>query len=229
MLTLPAGAISYRWCVQVVLSTQLTQGFAMFHMPSLCRLRWEVHRAAANVLRLHIAALSALATALLLIRLVSLRFLPQLYSQSQICNDSKKAKPGLQDSYQEQMQCLHCVAGKLQWIWLVGCSAIWALTASWLWPQLALQIGWMSHRRPTLPSVIGCAFLVLLAEGLLEAIELAFSSLGMVMSLLRRSICHLLGRPHSASCDGLHLPIKPTAVSGRYTCSSFSLQPTAQI
>ena len=46
----------------------------------------------------------------------------------------------------------------LQRAQLVGLTAIWASMASWLWPQLALWADWMSHRRPTLPSVLGSAF-----------------------------------------------------------------------
>ena len=188
-------------------------------MQNLCRLKWEVHRAAANTLRLHVAALPALACALLLMRLASLCFLPHIYSQSQSCNNPIKAKPGFQGSNQEHTQCSQCVAGnpwRWRWAWLVGCFVMWAVTASWLWPQLALQTGWMSHRRPTLPSVIGSTFLVLVAEGLLEALELAFSSLGRVLSLLRRSIWQSVGRPQPVSCTGLQVAVKPTVVSGRY-------------
>ena len=48
---------------------------------------------------------------------------------------------------------------------------LWAAIASWLWPQLATAVGWMSHRRPSLPSVMWSAFLLLLTEGLLEACD----------------------------------------------------------
>ena len=106
---------------------------------------------------------------------------------------------------------------RLDWRWLLGCTVVWGLTASGLWPQLALWAGWMSHRRPTLPSVIGSAFLILVAEGLLQALELVCTLFGTAISLLTRPIQHLLSRSDPASCDETQTAIKPVHISSRYS------------
>jgi len=77
---------------------------------------------------------------------------------------------------------------------LVGLTAVWASMASWLWPQLALWANWMSHRRPTLPSVLGSAFLIVLTEGLLETLELVATLITTCCRLLRQLINKLIGR-----------------------------------
>jgi hypothetical protein len=77
---------------------------------------------------------------------------------------------------------------------LLGLTAVWASVASWLWPQLALWANWMSHRRPTLPSVLGSAFLIILTEGLLETLELVAMLITTCCRLLRQLINRLMGR-----------------------------------
>lgn len=62
----------------------------------------------------------------------------------------------------------------------------WAATASWLWPQLATAVGWMTHRRSSLPSVTWAAFLLLLTEGLLQACQLVAHVLARAGQLIPR-------------------------------------------
>ena len=100
--------------------------------------------------------------------------------------------------------------------WLLGCFVAWAVIASWLWPQLALWAGWMSHRRPTLPSVAASVFLTLIAEGLLEALELVFSLFGTALGLLRRSMWRLTGRLQSDSCLEPKGAVQPSLTCQRY-------------
>ena len=141
-----------------------------------CRLQWEIHKAAANALRLHVAALPALAAALLLTRLALLFFSCQAQARlnHQDWHHAVQPSCGI-------LRTLNLDAGVgSNWAncqglprgLLIGLTAVWAFTASWLWPQLALWAGWMSHRRPTLPSILESAFLIVVTEGLLEALEL---------------------------------------------------------
>ena len=67
-----------------------------------------------------------------------------------------------------KLAILHTLPRRL----LMLVTGIWSVTASWLWPQLALWAGLMSHCRPTLLSVLGSASLILVTEGLLETLEL---------------------------------------------------------
>ena len=189
------------------------------------RLEWKVPRAAANALRLHVAALPALAVALLLIRLASTLILWQRHSQhhaslKQFSSSKATAGSKLQRRFQAPEDCLQqarCHIQTLRWQWLLGCSLLWGVTASGLWPQLALWAGWMSHRRPTLPSVIGSAFLILVAEGLLEALELVCSLVGTADSLLRRNVQYLSRRSGPSSCDEPQTAVKPAHISSRYS------------
>ena len=71
----------------------------------------------------------------------------------------------------------------------------------------------MSHRRPTLPSVTGSAFLILVAEGLLEALELTFFFIRAVAKLLSRAV--FAGRSPSASLEGT---LKPPMTGTRSAC-----------
>ena len=87
------------------------------------------------------------------------------------------------------------------WGWVLGTTLVWAVAASRLWPQLALGAGWMSHRRPTLPSVPGSAFLILVAEGLLEAVELICNLAGTaVIPLMMTATQCLLTTSGLSSC-----------------------------
>ena len=138
--------------------------------------------------------------------------------------NSGKATAGAepQDSCQAPRCCLHPArthTWSLDWRWLLGCTLFWGFTAGGLWPQLALWAGWMSHRRPTLPSVIGSAFLNLVAEGLLQALQLVCALFGAAISPLKRPVQHLLGRSDPASCDETQTAVKPAHISSR--CSAF--------
>ena len=135
-----------------------------------CRLEWDVQRAARNALRLHAASLPALACALLLIRLAFLTCPHTCLSSKpalHLCSGYGEAAHQTQNLLQQSSsstQRQKVPRGPLYCIML-----LWAATASWLWPQLAIAVGWISHRRPSLPSVMWSAFLLLLTEGLLEA------------------------------------------------------------
>lgn len=102
-----------------------------------------------------------------------------------------------------------------KWGWLLGCTVVWAVAANGLWPQLALGAGWMSHRRPTLPSVVGSAFLILVAEGLLEAPELICTLIRTAVCLLTSSSRCLLGRSGLASCKELRAVVAPQDLRSR--------------
>lgn len=160
------------------------------------RLEWEVCKAAANALRLHVAALPALAAALLLLRLALLFLSHRPYDQIDNPNGHHYFSNGPVHSApntnaRPQVLTFGYLATstpsmhQLPRGQLLGVTVMWALMASWLWPQLALWLHWMSHRRPTLPSVAGWTFLTILTEGLLEAVELIPRILTALCSLLR--------------------------------------------
>jgi len=178
-----------------------------------CRLEWEVRKAAANALRLHVAALPALAAALLLIRLALIILIHK--SNSQEIGYPKGQQSSTHTHHRlialsmSQTLVSHLAADSpsrqvLQQGQLVALTAVWASMASWLWPQLALWAGWMSHRRPTLPSVLGSAFLIVLTEGLLETLELVAMLIYTCCRLLRQLINRLIGRRF-----GKMMPHKP--------------------
>lgn len=143
-------------------------------------MEWDIQRAARNALRLHAASLPALACALLLLRLavltclttcLSSRLTSHLFPVSNSASHHADRHP-----LQPQAHSKHCTPAfksnlKVPRGALYYAMFMWAATASWLWPQLAIAAGWMSHRRPSLPSVTWSCFLLLLAEGLLEAFE----------------------------------------------------------
>jgi len=162
-----------------------------------------VRKAAANALRLHVAALPALAAALSLMRLALIILIHR--SQSQESGYPKGQQSSTQQPTHHRLNALsvtlvsHLAANSssrqvLQRGQLVGLTAIWASMASWLWPQLALWANWMSHRRPTLLSVLGSAFLIILTEGLLETLELVATLITTCCRLLRQLINKLIGR-----------------------------------
>ena len=147
-----------------------------------CRLEWDIQRAARNALRLHAASLPALACALLLLRVASYTFPSSCLSSRHTFRLFPACASATHHADKSQQLQAHTRPGsdskpafksnrKLPQSVLYGTMLIWAATASWLWPQLAIAAGWMSHRRPSLPSVTWSAFLLLLAEGLLEAFE----------------------------------------------------------
>ena len=140
---------------------------------------------------------------------------PKLFSSGKATAGSK-----LQHSCQAPRRCLQPLktdSRGLQWRWLLGCTLGWAVAASELWPQLALWAGWMSHRRPTLPSVIGSAFLILVAEGLLQALELVCNLVGTAVSLLKRPFQCLVSRSGPARCDEPQTAVTPAHNSSRYS------------
>ena len=164
-----------------------------------------MRKAAANALRLHVAALPALAAALLLMRLALIILIHK--SQSQEIGYPKSQQFSTQQPTHHRLNALsmsqtlvsHLAANSskrqvLQRGQLVGLTAIWAAMASWLWPQLALWANWMSHRRPTLPSVLGSAFLIVLTEGLLETLEHVATLITTCFRLLRQLINKRIGR-----------------------------------
>ena len=140
---------------------------------------------------------------------------PKLFSGGKATAGSK-----VQNFRQAPRCCLQLARAEswgLDWGWLLGCTLIWGVAASGLWPQLALWAGWMSHRRPTLPSVIGSAFLILVAEGLLEALELVCDLVGKAVSMLKSPSQYLLSRSDPVSCDEPQTTVKPANVSSRYS------------
>ena len=185
-----------------------------------------MRKAAANTLRLHVAALPALAASLLLIRLALIILIHK--SNGQQIGYPKGQQSSTHTHHRllalsmSQTLVSHLAANSssrqvLRRGQLVGLTAVWASMASWLWPQLALWAGWMSHRRSTLPSVLGSAFLIVLTEGLLETLELVAMLITTCCRLLRQLINRLIGRqsgklaPHKPcrlqpdNC-GAHLP-----------------------
>ncbi|KAL0021017.1 hypothetical protein WJX77_007158 [Trebouxia sp. C0004] len=198
-------------------------------------LEWEVRKAAANALRLHIAALPALAAALLLMRLALISLIHKCSSRQIGYLEGQQARfythHRLNALSMSQTLVSHLAANSssrhmLQRGQLLGLTAVWAFIASWLWPQLALWANWMSHRRPTLPSVIGSAFLIVLTEGLLETLELVATLITTCCRLLKQLINRLIGRrfckltPHrpcrlQAEKCGAHPPklMRTTAIS----------------
>lgn len=151
----------------------------------------------------------------------------QNHSQSQTVpkqSTNRKATVGAKPQRPDQtpaccLQQARTQPGGLEWRWLLGCTLGWGITATGLWPQLALWAGWMSHRRPTLPSALGSAFLILVAEGLLEALELICTLVGTVASMLKSSIWHMLGRSGPASCCEPLTCLNPIHLSSRYSNS----------
>ena len=152
------------------------------HLALLCRLEWDALMAARNVLRLHAASLPALACALLLLRLALLfwgsdrshRTTLQMPRLSQGTAHIKSCQQQPSTAGRQQLLYKRSASSKSSVITTrTLCLVIitWAIIASWLWPQLATRAGWMSHRRPSLPSVMWCAVLLLLTDGLLEALE----------------------------------------------------------
>lgn len=140
---------------------------------------------------------------------------PKQFSSSTAAAGSKPQRPD-----QTPACCLQQARtqpGRLERRWLLGCTLGWGITASGLWPQLALWAGWMSHRRPTLPSALGSAFLILVAEGLLEALELICTLVGTIASVLKSAIQHLLGRSGPANCCEPPACIKPVHLGSRYS------------
>ncbi|KAL3145120.1 GPI inositol-deacylase, variant 2 [Trebouxia sp. C0009 RCD-2024] len=184
------------------------------------RLKWQVHMAAANALRLHLAALPALAAALLLLRLALTVLQWQRHSRS----------PASKTQYHCFTQRHHMQKGSTSdpnepnWRWVLGSTLVWAVAASGLWPQLALGAGWMSHRRPTLPSVTGSAFLILVAEGLLEAVELICNLVRAAVTMLVSTATQcLLGRSGLASWKGPKTDVKSHDLGTREAISALCL------
>ena len=91
-------------------------------------------------------------------------------------------------------------------------TGLWSVTASWLWPQLALWAGLMSHRRPTLPSILASALLILVTEGLLEALELIARLVHLTLQAVSTAtyvwFIRLLKRWHEAREAAQLLPTK---------------------
>lgn len=166
-----------------------------------CRLEWEVRKAAANALRLHVAALPALAAALLLMRLALIILIHKAKNQQAVylkdqpssTHQSAHQRVNALSMSQTLVSLLDSSSKQvLQRGQLLGLTIIWGSMASWLWPQLALWANWMSHRRPTLPSVLGSVFLIVLTEGLLEALELVAMLMTTCCRLLRQLINKLI-------------------------------------
>lgn len=179
--------------------------------------------AAANALRLHLAALPALAAALLLLRLALTVLQWQRHSRS----------PASKTQYHCFTQRHHMQKGSTSdpnepnWRWVLGSTLVWAVAASGLWPQLALGAGWMSHRRPTLPSVTGSAFLILVAEGLLEAVELICNLVRAAVTMLVSTATQcLLGRSGLASWKGPKTDVKSHDLGTRYPLHLILVCPT---
>ncbi len=187
---------------------------------ALCRLEWEIRKAAANALRLHVAALPALAVALLLTRLALLLFShrpcrPTGHSDQHHHHQQPRSNPIAALSMVQTLG-VYFITNRRNWqglhrAHLSGLSIFWALTASWLWPQLALLASWMSHRRPTLPSVLGSLFLVIMTEGILEALELSSRLLTATWRLLRSVAGRQIGKSGSR-------PVEPTGPPQASTC-----------
>ncbi len=164
-----------------------------------------MRKAAANALRLHVAALPALAAALLLMRLALIILIHK--SNNQEIGYPKGQQSSTQQPTHHRLNALsmsrtlvsHLAANSpsrqvLRRGQLLGLTVFWASMASWLWPQLALWANWMSHRRPTLPSVLGSAFLIVLTEGLLETLEHVATLITTCCCLLKQLINRLIGR-----------------------------------
>ncbi|DBA69939.1 TPA: GPI inositol deacylase [Trebouxia sp. C0005] len=165
------------------------------------KLEWEVRKAAANALRLHVAALPALAAALLLMRLALIILIHKAKNQQAVylkdqpssTHQSAHQRVNALSMSQTLVSLLDSSSKQvLQRGQLLGLTIIWGSMASWLWPQLALWANWMSHRRPTLPSVLGSVFLIVLTEGLLEALELVAMLMTTCCRLLRQLINKLI-------------------------------------
>lgn len=164
-----------------------------------------MRKAAANTLRLHVAALPALAAALLLMRLALIILIHKSncqqigYPKGQQFSPQQPTHHRLNALSVSQTLASHLAANLssrqvLRTGQLVGLTATWAFMASWLWPQLALWANCMSHRRPTLPSVLGSVFLIVLTEGLLETLEHVAMLITICCHLLRQLINRLIGR-----------------------------------
>lgn len=170
--------------------------------------------AAANALRMHLAALPALAAALLLTRL-ALNVL-QWRRHSRLPASTTQYHCFSQRHHMQKSSTADWI--RPNWGWVLGSAVIWALAASGLWPQLALSVGWMSHRRPTLPSVTGSAFLILVAEGLLEAVELICNLVRAAVTMLVTTATQCLpGRSGHASWKGPTTVVKSHDVGTRYS------------
>lgn len=145
-------------------------------------MHWEVQQAARNAFRLHAASLPALASALLLLRMAlamntSMTHYNIRPKRTHFSHSAKNCTA--QTSANSSCIWCSCQAQPDLSRSILYCVVLtWAATASWLWPQLAMRVGWLSHRRPSLPSVTWSAFLLLLTEGLLEACEGAASLMG---------------------------------------------------